>query len=55
MNVKINLTQLNLEEIEQILLIISNSIDFNIETEEMQTNYESSQDIECYLLTLIDL
>lgn len=49
MIVEINLTQLDLVRLEELSQIINESIDYNIETEEMQMNYEASQNIEHYI------
>jgi len=49
MQITIDLTQLNSEEISELSSLIGNSIDFSIETEEMQNNYEASQEIEHFM------
>lgn len=49
MKITIDLTQLSNDEVLELSQLINNSIDFSIETDEMQNNYEASQDIDHYI------
>ena len=49
MKITIDLTQLSNEDVAELSSLLSNSIDYSVETEEMQNNYETSQDIEIFM------
>jgi hypothetical protein len=52
MTIEIDLTQLTLEQLEELSQLVNDSIDYSIETEEMQMNYEASQNIEHFISEL---
>jgi hypothetical protein len=49
MKITIDLTQLSNQDVTELSSLLSNSIDYSVETEEMQNNYEASQDIEIFM------
>lgn len=51
MIIEINLTQLKIEELEELSHLINNSIDYSVETEGMEMNFEASQNIDYFMST----
>jgi len=49
MTVTIDLTQLSNKEVAELSSLLSNSIDYSVETEEMQSNHEASQEVENFM------
>jgi len=52
MVIEIDLTQLSLGELNELSQVINDSIDYSIETEEMQMNYDASQNIDHFISEL---
>ena len=52
MIIKINLTEFNLEQLEELAHVINECIDCNVETEGMQMNYEAYQNIDLLISKL---
>jgi len=52
MVIEIDLTQLSLEELDELSQVINDSIDYSIKTKEMQMNYDTSQKIDHFISEL---
>jgi len=52
MTVEINLTKLNVEQLEEIAHILDISLDYTDESEEMEMNFEAFQCIDFYISEL---
>ncbi len=49
MNITIDLTQLSNQEVTELSSLLSGSIDYSVEADEMQNNYGASKDVEIFM------